>query len=110
MDRKKIIIAIIGAIFLISGIYYRFYGHGNISYEFIGIGTWFAGLIYYAIFKKHKEIMTFILGLIVLHAGVILILFEKLSNPKLLVVFVFTAGVVFVIGSGFSDYLKPRKL
>ncbi len=110
MERKKIIIGIIGAIFLISGIYYRLYGQGNISYEYIGIGTWSAGLIYYTLFYKHKEIMTLLLGLIVLHVGVILLLNEKLSNPKLPGVLVFTAGVVFVLGSGFSDYLKRRKV
>jgi hypothetical protein len=110
MESKKIIIGIIGAIFLISGMYYRFYGQGNISYEYVGIGTWSAGLIYYTLFYKYKEITTLLMGLIVLHVGVILLLSEKLSNPKLSGVLVFTAGVVIVLGSGFSDYLKQRKI
>ncbi len=111
MNRKKIFLGLIGAIFLLSGLYYRVYepARSNISYEYIGIGTWLAGLTYYTIFQKYKEITSFVAGLIILHAGVILLLIDKLTNPKLVGALVFTAGVVIVLGSGLSDYMKKRK-
>jgi hypothetical protein len=111
MERKKIILFVIGAVFFLAGLYYRLYDpvKSNIAYEYLGIGTWSAGLVYYVIFKKYREITSFLLGLLVLHAGVILLLAGKLSNQKLLGVLVFTAGIVVVLGSGFSDYLKKRK-
>lgn len=111
MERRKLILLFIGAVFFLAGLYYRLYDpvKSNIAYEYIGIGTWFAGLIYYTIFKKYQEVASFLLGLLLLHAGVILLLVEKISNPKLLGFLVFTAGIVIVLGSGFSDYLKRRK-
>lgn len=112
MSKIKIVfLGLIGALFLLSGLYYRIYDpvKSNISYEYLGIGTWFAGLLYYTLFQKYKEVMSLILGLIILHTGVILLLFEKLSHPKLLGVLAFTAGIVVVLNSGFSDYMKKRK-
>ncbi len=111
MNRKKILLGLIGAVFLLSGLYYRIYEptRSNISYEYIGIGTWLAGLIYYTFFQKYKEITSFVLGLIILHAGVILLLVDKLKDPKLVGALVFTAGVVIVLSSGLSDYIKRRK-
>ncbi|MCX9011723.1 MAG: hypothetical protein OIN66_11455 [Candidatus Methanoperedens sp.] len=108
---KKLILGSIGAAFLLSGLYYRIYepAKSNISYEYLGIGTWLAGLIYFTVFHRYREIISFILGLLVLHAGVILLLEDKLSNPKLVGAMVFTAGVVIVLGSGLSDYMKKRK-
>jgi len=50
-----------------------------------------------------------ILGLLVLHAGVLLLLKETYSNPKLLGFLVFTVGIIFVMNSGFSDYMKKWK-
>ncbi len=111
MNRKKIILGPIGAGFLLLGLYHRLYdpAKSDISYEYLGAGTWFAGLLYYTLFQKYKEAMSLILGLIILHTGVILLLFEKLSHPKLLGFLVFTAGIVVVLNSGFSDYLKRRR-
>jgi len=103
-SRRKILLAALGALFFFLGLYYR-----NISYEYLGIGTWLAGIIFYAVFPKYKEIASLVLGLLILHAGVILLLIEKLSNPKLLGVLIFTSGIVVVLGSGFSDYIKKRK-
>ncbi len=111
MDRKKIILLVIGAVFFIAGLYYGLSdpAKGNIAFEYIGIGTWSAGVVYYMIFKKYSEITFFLLGLLVLHAGVILLLVEKLSNQKFLGFLIFTAGIIVVLNSGFSDYLKRRK-
>ncbi len=101
---KKIILLVLGAIFFFYGIY-----SGNLDFEYLGIGTWAAGLFYFAFFPKWKEIASIILGLMVLHTGVLLILKENISNIKLLGFLVFSIGIVFVLNSGFSDYMKNRK-
>lgn len=108
---KKIIIGLLGIIFILLGIYYRIFepAKSNISYESIGIGTWLAGLLYYAFFPKYKEVITLILGIIVLHTGVILLLVEKFSHPKFLGILAFISGIVVVLNSGFSDYMNRRK-
>jgi hypothetical protein len=110
MSRIKIVLlGLIGALFLFLGLYYRIYNpaKSNISYEYIGIGTWSAGLIYYTLFQKYKEVTSLILGLLILHSGVIF-LFEKASHQKLLGLLVFTAGIIVVLNSGFSDYIKSK--
>jgi hypothetical protein len=109
MDRKKIILLLIGAVFILAGLYYRLYDpvKRNIAYEYLGLGTWFAGLIYYTFFLKYKEVTSLILGLLVLHSGVVF-LFQNTSYQKLLGLLVFTAGIVVVLNSGFSDYIKSK--
>ena len=112
MSNKRIyILAILGAVFFFLGLYYRVYDPAkSVSYEYLGIGTWLSGLIFYTLIPKYKEITSLVIGLLILHAGVILLLVEKLSNPKLLGFLVFTTGIVVVLNSGFSDYLKRRKM
>ncbi|HWQ96446.1 MAG TPA: hypothetical protein VN368_03625 [Candidatus Methylomirabilis sp.] len=102
--QKKVLLAILGAVFFLSGIVFE-----NISFMYLGMGTWLSSLIFYALYPGYKEITSLILGLLVLHAGVLLILKETYSNLKLLGFLVFTAGVVFVLNSGFSDYIRNRK-
>ncbi len=112
MSRKKIIfIGLLGAIFLFTGLYFRIFDppRTDISYEYLGIGTWTAGLVFFALYPKYKEPVSFILGLLVLHAGVLLILKDQYSNPKLLGLLVFISGIVMLMGSGFSDYMIKRK-
>ncbi len=105
MNKPKLVfLGLLGAVFLLIGSV-----KSNISYGYIGIGTWSAGIIYYTLLQKYKEITSFLLGLAVLHAGVILLLIDRLSNPKLLGAIVFTAGVVVVLSSGFSDYMRRRR-
>ena len=102
--QKKALLAIIGAVFFFAGIYYE-----NTSFLYLGMGTWLSNLIFYALYPKYKEITSMILGLLVLHAGVLLLLKETYSDPKMLGFLVFTIGIVFVMNSGFSDYMKNRK-
>lgn len=105
MKNPKIaLLFILGALFLVTGIYYD-----NISFRYLGLGTWSSGLVFFILYPKYKEITSMILGLLVLHAGVLLILKDSYSNPKLLGYLVFTIGIVFVLNSGFSDYMKKRK-
>ncbi len=110
MKNRGYILAVLGALFLFLGLYYRVYDPEiSYSYGYLGIGTWVAGIIFYTLFQKYREITSLILGLLVLHAGVLLIIKEHYSNPKLLGLLVFTTGIVIVLGSGFSDYMKRRK-
>lgn len=111
MNRKKIIfIGLLGAVFFLAGIYLRIIDpeKGVISFEYLGIGTWIAGIVFFVIYPKYKEIVSFVIGLLILHAGVLLILKDQYSNPKLLGFLIFTSGVVIVLSSGLSDYLKNR--
>lgn len=112
MNRKKIsFVGLLGAVFLIAGFYLSSIdpGRSDITFEYFGIGTWIGGFIFLAFYPKYKEIISFLLGLLVLHAGVLLILKDRYSNPKLLGFLVFTSGVIIVLSSGLSDYLKNRK-
>jgi uncharacterized membrane protein YdcZ (DUF606 family) len=106
MDKKKIaLLAMLGIIFVMAGIYFD-----KVSFTYLGIGTWLSGLIYYAFFPRYKEILSLALGLLVLHTGVLLLLKETYPDPKLLGVLIFTAGILIVLNSGISEYLKKRKI
>lgn len=111
MKKKIVFTGMLGAVFLIAGLYFRITDPeiNYISFEYFGFGTWIAGIIFFVLYPKYKEIISFLLGLLVLHAGVLLILKDQYSNPKLLGFLVFTSGIVIVLSSGFSDYMKNRK-
>ncbi|MFH1322891.1 MAG: hypothetical protein ABIH80_03530 [Methanobacteriota archaeon] len=112
MNRKKIVfVGLLGAIFLIAGLYFSSIDpkRSDFSFEYFGIGTWIAGIVFFVLYPKYKEIISFILGLLVLHAGILLILKDQYSNPKLLGFLIFTSGVIIVLSSGFSDYTKNRE-
>ncbi|MBU4077000.1 MAG: hypothetical protein KKD46_02055 [Euryarchaeota archaeon] len=111
MNKKMVFTGLLGAVFLIAALYFRMNDQeiNYITFEYFGIGTWIAGIVFFVIYPKYKEIISFILGLLVLHAGVLLILKDNYSNPKLLGFLVFTSGIIFVMSSGFSDYMKNRK-
>jgi hypothetical protein len=106
MDKKKIaLLVILGSIFVIAGIFFD-----KTSFIYLGVGTWLSGLIFYAFFPGYKEIMSLILGLLVLHTGVLLLLKKTYQNLELLGFLIFTAGIVIVLNSGISEYMKKRKL
>ncbi len=111
MNKKMVFIGLLGAIFLIAGVYLRISDPDKsfISFVYFGFGTWIAGIVFFSLYPKYKEIISFILGLLVLHAGVLLILKDNYSNPKLLGFLVFISGIVFVMGSGLSNYMKNMK-
>ncbi|PWB54732.1 MAG: hypothetical protein C3F06_03785 [Candidatus Methanoperedenaceae archaeon] len=104
MNKKIALLAVLGSIILLSGIFY-----GNIAFVYLGVGTYLSGLIFFILFPRFKEITSIILGLLVLHSGVLLLLKQNISNTKLLGFLIFTIGIVFVLNSGFSDYIKNRK-
>ena len=106
MDTKKIaLLAILGSIFFVAGIFFN-----KNSFMYLGIGTWLSCLIFYAFFPRYREIMSLILGLLVLHTGVLILLREKYQDMKLPGFLIFIAGIVFVLNSGISEYLKKRKI
>ena len=104
MNKKKALLIVLGLIFFFSGIYSR-----NTTLQYLGVGTWLSALIFFVFFPKFKEVTSIILGLIILHSGVLILFKENLLNLKLLGFVIFTIGIVFVLNSGFSDYLKNRK-
>jgi hypothetical protein len=109
--KKFVFVVLLGAIFLIAGFYLSRIdpGRSDFTFGYFGIGTWIAGFLFFSLYPKYKEIISFLLGLLVLHAGVLLILKDQYSNPKLLGLLVFTSGIVFVMSSGLSEYMKNRK-
>lgn len=104
MNKKIVLLAILGAVFFSTGMYY-----GSSAFQYLGAGTWLSGLVFFTLFPKFKAITSLILGLLVLHTGVLILLKENISNTKLVGFMIFTIGIVFVLNSGFSDYLKNRK-
>ncbi|NJD53252.1 MAG: hypothetical protein FIB07_10330 [Candidatus Methanoperedens sp.] len=104
MNKKIALLTVLGSVFFFPGLH-----SGNITFQYLGMGTWVAGLIFFTFFPKFKEVTSIILGLLVLHTGVLLILKENLSNAKFVGFIIFTIGIVFVLNSGFSDYMKNRK-
>ncbi len=106
MDKKKIaLLAILGSVFFAAGLYFD-----KTSFIYLGMGTWSSGLIFYSFFPRHREIMSLILGLLVLHTGVLILLRETYQDMKLLGFLIFTSGIVIVLNSGISEYFKKRKI
>ncbi len=110
MGRTKMtILVLVGVFFLLLGLYFRIYDTAKSdTYEYLGIGTLFGALLYSTIFRKYREAASLVLGLFILHTGVVL-LFQNASNQKLIGLLVFTAGIIVALNSGFSNYLKRRK-
>lgn len=104
MNKKIIILEVLGGLFLISGLYF-----GNITFQYLGLGSLVSGLIYVLCYPRFKEVTSLIIGLLVLHTGVLFILKGNITNVSLFGLFLFIAGIVFVMNSGFSDYMKNRK-
>lgn len=111
INKKMVFVGLLGTVFLITGLYFKITDQGrtDISFEYFGIGTWIGGIVFFVLYPKYKEIISFLIGLLVLHAGVLLILKDQNSNTKFLGFLLFTSGVAIVLGSGFSDYIKNRK-
>jgi hypothetical protein len=105
---KIYILAVLGIILTVIGAYSSATA-GTTELLYLGISTLAAIGIYHTIITRFKEITSFILALIVLHSGVILLLVDQLNHPKILGSIVFACGVVFVMSSNFSEYLKNKK-
>ncbi len=105
-----IILVLVGAFFLLLGLYFHIYDPvRSDTYEYLGLGTLSGALLYSTIFSKYKEAASLVLGLFILHTGVVL-LFQNASNQKLIGLLVFTAGIIVALNSDFLDYLKRNKI
>ncbi|MFQ6071540.1 MAG: hypothetical protein ACE5KT_02415 [Methanosarcinales archaeon] len=114
MNKTKLyILMAFGAIFLAIGIY-KFAITKNIeksiSYWYIGIGTWIAIIIFILLFPRYKEIASLLLGLIILHSGVLLIIIgSELNSPEIIGLITFIAGIIVALNSNFSEYIREHK-
>ncbi|MFQ6118586.1 MAG: hypothetical protein ACE5KE_01725 [Methanosarcinales archaeon] len=108
MNKTKLYILIaFGAIFLAIGIY-KF--AITISYWYIGIGTWIAIIIFILLFPRYKEIASLLLGLIILHSGVLLIIIgSELNSLEIIGLITFIAGIIVALNSNFSEYIREHK-
>ena len=105
---KKIYFLIaLGAFFLLSGILISTGSGDGLPFIYFGTGTWIATLIYYSVMIKHPQVTSFILGLIVLHTGVVLIV--KTDYPGEIGLITFICGIIVLLNSGFSEYIKDRR-
>ena len=106
---KKIhFLAILGGIFLFAGIAMNMGGKDGSSFIYFGIGTWFASAVYYGTLAV-RQITAFLVGLIVMHTGILLILKGEFIYPTEFGFITFVCGILVLLNSGFSEYMKERK-
>ena len=106
--KKQHFLAILGGIFLFAGIAMNMGGNDGSSFIYFGIGTWFASAVYYGT-ATVRQVVAFIVGLIILHTGVLLIVKGELVYPMEFGFITFVCGIFVVLNSGFSDFMKERK-
>lgn len=107
--KKIYYLAALGAVFLLAGLaMYLDRGEG-VAYIYFGLGTWAATALYYGIGASRPQIMAFIVGLIVLHTGVLLIVKGELTYPSEFGLVTFICGILVLLNSGFSEYMRERK-
>ena len=106
---KKIhFLAILGGIFLLAGIAMNISSKDGTSFIYFGVGTWFASAIFYGT-SKVRQVVVFLIGLIILHTGVLLIVKGELIYPMQFGFITFVSGIYVLLNSGFSDFMKERK-
>ena len=106
--KKQHFLAFLGALFLLAGIAMNMSGKDGLPFIYFGIGTWFASAVYYGT-ATSRQIVAFIVGLIVLHTGVLLIVKGELVYPMEFGFITFVCGIFVLLNSGFSEYMKGRK-
>ena len=106
--KKQHFLAILGGIFLFAGIAMNMGGNDGSSFIYFGIGTWFASAVYYGT-ATVRQVVAFIIGLIVLHTGVLLIVKGDLVNNTVFGFITFVCGIFVLLNSGFSDFMRDRK-
>ncbi len=105
--KKLYFMITLGAFFLLSGILISTRGGDGLPFIYFGTGTWIATLLYYSVMVKHPQVTAFILGLIILHTGVVLIV--KTNYPGEIGLVTFICGIMVLLNSGFSEYMKDRR-
>ena len=108
-SKKMYYLAMLGAFFFLAGVVISLdYANGR-PFVYFGIGTWAATGLYYGIMARHPEITAFIIGLIILHTGVLLIFKGNLSYPEEFGLVTFVSGILVLLNSGFSVYMRKLK-
>lgn len=107
--KKYFYLLVLGAFFILVGILISLDEGNGSSFIYFGIGTWAATVLYYGIMANHPQITAFIVGLIVLHIGVLLIVKDGLDYPSEFGLVTFISGILVLLNSGFSEYMRERK-
>ena len=106
--KKQHFLILLGGIFLLAGIAINMSGRYGMPLIYFGTGTWFASAIFYKT-ATVRQFVTFLIGLIVLHTGVLLIIKGELIYPMKFGFITFMCGIYVLLNSGFSEYMKDRK-
>ncbi|MDO9518418.1 MAG: hypothetical protein Q7J10_10285 [Methanosarcinaceae archaeon] len=106
--KKQHFLAILGGIFLLAGIAMNISGKDGFPFIYFGAGTWLASAIFYGTVAV-RQVVAFLIGLVVLHTGVLLIIKGELTNPMEFGFIMFVCGIFILLNSGFSEYMKGRK-
>jgi len=108
-SKKMYYLAALGIIFLLAGVVISLDSGEGEEFIYFGVGTLIATAIYYGIMAKNPQIIAFIIGLIVLHTGVLLIVKGELTYPAEFGIVTFVAGILVLLNSGFSEFMRDRK-
>ncbi|HJH31379.1 MAG TPA: hypothetical protein C5S50_04175 [Methanosarcinaceae archaeon] len=106
--KKQHFLALLGGVFLLVGIAINISGRNGSPFTYFGIGTWFASAIYYGT-AAVRPVVAFLIGLVVLHTGVLLTIKGELLYPMEFGFITFVCGIFILLNSGFSEYVKDRK-
>lgn len=108
-SKKMYYLILLGIVFLLGGIAINV-ETGEISpYVYFGIGTLVATALYFGIVQNRPQIAAFIIGLIVMHSGILLIIKGELTYPIEFGLITFVSGILVLLNSGFSEYVRDRK-
>ena len=106
--KKQHFLAILGGIFLFAGITVNTISKDGTPFIYFGVGTWLASAIFYGT-ATVRPVVAFLIGLVILHTGVLLIIKGELLYPMGFGFVTFVCGIYVLLNSGFSDYMKGRK-
>jgi hypothetical protein len=108
-NKKMYYLAALGIIFLLAGVVISLDSGEGKEFIYFGVGTLAATVLYYGIMASNPQIIAFIIGLIVLHTGVLLIVKGELTYPTEFGIATFVAGILVLLNSGFSEFMRDRK-
>ncbi|MCL7413260.1 MAG: hypothetical protein M8353_06545 [ANME-2 cluster archaeon] len=108
-SKKMYYLVLLGIVFLLGGIVMNIETGERSPYIYFGVGTLAATGLYYGIVENRPQIAAFIIGLIVLHSGILLIIKGELTYPIEFGLVTFISGILVLLNSGFSEYMRDRK-
>jgi hypothetical protein len=108
-NKKIYYLIVLGIVFLLVGAIITLDDSNIHPFIYFGIGTLAATALYYGVMAKRSQITAFLVGLIVLHTGVLLIIKGELAYPEVFGLVTFISGILVLLNSGFSEYIRDRK-